>query len=98
MKSSGETPNASPRVSAAVALTLGEAFGVSPEDFMHLQTSYSLAVARITTKPDPGRVTRAQLFGGLPISEMMKRGWIESRDIRDTHAIEASLTVFFEAA
>ncbi|MGH2508089.1 MAG: ImmA/IrrE family metallo-endopeptidase [Ktedonobacteraceae bacterium] len=83
-------------VDAATALTLEELFGVPAERFLDLQKSYELAKARIASHPDPERATRALLFGELPVSEMIKRGWIDAESIRDTKKVEAELIRFFE--
>ena len=64
-------------------------------DFLELQRSYDLAKARISARPDPRRNTRAQLFSGLPVGEMIKRGWIDASDVRDVPAVEAALAKFF---
>ncbi|MBZ0254100.1 MAG: HigA family addiction module antidote protein, partial [Candidatus Methylomirabilis sp.] len=69
-------------VDARTALILGEVFGTSPERFLDLQKSYELAQARIVARPDPGREKRAHLFGGLPVADMIKRGWIDADDVR----------------
>ena len=82
-------------VNADMALMLEELFGVPAERFLELQKTYDLAKARIVARPDPGRTTRAQLFGDLPVAEMIKRGWIDASDIRDVPRIEAELTKFF---
>jgi HTH-type transcriptional regulator/antitoxin HigA len=82
-------------VSAAVALALEEAFGAPAEDFLKLQQSYDLAKARISQRPDPARKTRAHLFGGLPVAEMIKRRWIEAESLKDVAAVEASMSKFF---
>ena len=82
-------------VDASTAIMLSEAFSVPPEWFLDRQKSYDLAMARITTRPDPGRHTRARLFGDLPVAEMMKRGWLSVDDIRDTPRVESELARFF---
>ncbi|MBP2227635.1 HTH-type transcriptional regulator/antitoxin HigA [Azospirillum agricola] len=82
-------------VSATMALSLEEVFGVPAERFLELQKAYDLAKARIAARPDPGRKTRAHLFGGLPVAEMIKRCWIEADDIRDVPMVEKSLAKFF---
>ena len=64
---------------------------MKPTVFLELQSSYDLAKARIAAMPDPGRATRAHLFGGLPITDMIKRRWIDAEDIRDVSEVEASL-------
>lgn len=82
-------------VDAQLALSLEELFEVPAERFMDLQKSYDLALARIETRPDPERKTRAHLFGGLPVAEMIKRGWIKAEDIRDVPAVRSELMRFF---
>jgi HTH-type transcriptional regulator/antitoxin HigA len=86
------------QVTAEIAITLEEIFGVPAEQFLELQKRYDLAMARITAKPDLGRSTRAHLFSGLPITEMIKRGWLDAPDIKDVPAVEASLVKFFGAS
>ena len=83
-------------VSADLALLLGETFNVPPERFLELQKSYDLAKARIVSRPDPSRATRATLFGDLPIAEMIKRGWLSVGDVRDVPSVEAALIKFFD--
>lgn len=80
---------------AALALALEEVFHVPAEAFLDLQKRYDLAKARITAMPDPGRATRARLYGDLPVAEMIKRGWISAEGIRDTAQVERELTRFF---
>src|SRR5687768_10291018 len=58
---------------AKLALALEDLFKVPAEKFLDLQNAYDLACARITTRPDPERATRAHLFGGLPVADMIKR-------------------------
>ena len=86
------------RIDAQSALLLGEAFGVEPDRFLDLQKSYELAMARVISQPDPRRATRAYLFGDLPVSEMIKRGWLKANDVRDVPNVETALTNFFEAS
>lgn len=83
-------------VDAPMALNLEALFGVPAERFLELQKSYDLAKARISAKPpDPGRATRAHLFGGLPIAEMIKRGWLDAETVRDVPKVESALAKFF---
>ena len=82
-------------VTAKLALELEEVFGVQADRFLDLQMAYDLAKARITAMPDPGRATRAQLFGRLPITAMIKRRWLDAEDIRDVSAVEEALATFF---
>lgn len=85
-------------VDAALALILEEVFGVPAERFLTLQKEFDLARARIAAQPDPGRATRARLFGDLPVGEMIKRGWIAAESVRDTAKVEAELVRFFGAS
>ena len=83
------------RVTAEMALSLEEVFDVSADNFLALQSSYELAKAHITTRPDPDRRLRARLYGYLPISEMIKRRWIKAEDIRDFAEVKSGLAAFF---
>jgi HTH-type transcriptional regulator/antitoxin HigA len=82
-------------VTAELALVLSELLGVSAETLLELQKSYDLAKARISARPDPGRAARAHLFGGLPVSEMIARGWLRAEDVRNVPEVEAALARFF---
>ncbi len=82
-------------VDAKTSLMLGEIFGVDPDGFLELQKKYDLARAAIEMIPDPGRATRAHLFGGLPVSDMIKRGWLDADNIKDVPRVEAALANFF---
>lgn len=82
-------------VTTETALALEDVFGVPAERFLALQREYDLAIARISTRPDRGRATRATLFGDLPIAEMIKRGWISAQNSSDLKAVEAGLVKFF---
>ena len=84
-------------VTAEMALLLETVFEVPAEEFLELQKEYDLAKARIIARPDPGRAIRARLFGDLPISEMIKRGWLEADDIRDVSDVESALKKFFHS-
>jgi HTH-type transcriptional regulator/antitoxin HigA len=83
-------------VDAHMALLLGEVFNVRPEKFLQLQRRFDLLKARIMVRPDPQRTTRANIFGELPITEMMKRGWLpDVDDVRDVPKVESALKRFF---
>ncbi len=84
-------------IDAKTSLLLADVFGVSASDFLGLQKEYDLAKAKIEMQPDPGRATRAHLFGELPISDMIKRGWLSANNIRDVAQVEAALVKFFGA-
>ncbi len=80
---------------AGLSLALGDVFGIAPERFLDLQKRYELSQARIVEQPDPKRASRAALFGDLPVTDMIKRGWLDADDIRDTAKIEKALVKFF---
>lgn len=80
---------------AELALKLSSIFDVPPEQFMDLQKSYELARARVTWSPDPALARRAELFGSLPIAEMVKRSWLRVDDPKDMAKIEQAVIVFF---
>jgi HTH-type transcriptional regulator/antitoxin HigA len=82
-------------VDAELALALEEVFQVPAERFLELQKKFELAQARIVVHPDPGRATRALLYGDLPVADMIKRGWIDAESIRDTKRVENELVRFF---
>ncbi|SIQ83614.1 ImmA/IrrE family metallo-endopeptidase [Bosea sp. TND4EK4] len=81
-------------MTAEFAILLEEVFGVEASIFLALQCTYDLAKARIVAQPDPKRATRAQLHHGLPLSDMIKRGWINAKDVRDPR-VEEELVRFF---
>lgn len=83
-------------IDAAMALALEEVFDVPAQRFIDLQSSYDLAKARIEYRPDPKRAVRANIYGRLPIAEMIKRGWIDVEDMRDLERIEEALCRFFK--
>lgn len=85
-------------VDADMALLLSEVFNVPALDFLTLQKEYDLARAEIKKRPDPARATRAHLFGELPISEMIKRGWLDADNIRNVDKVTSALMTFFGAA
>ncbi len=64
------------------------------ERFLEIQQSYDLAKARISVRPDHARAMRAHLIGGLPVADMIKRGWINAKDVRDP-ALQTELMRFF---
>lgn len=82
-------------IDAPTALALSDVFGIPAESFLSLQQEYELAKARMTAVPNPGRARRARLLGELPISEMVSRGWISIKNVRDVAAVERELARFF---
>jgi HTH-type transcriptional regulator/antitoxin HigA len=84
---------------ADLALGLSFVFDVPAETFLQLQKDYDLALARLKSRPDPNLATRAKLFSELPITDMVKRGWLDGvDDIRDVAQVEAALRKFFGVA
>jgi HTH-type transcriptional regulator/antitoxin HigA len=81
-------------IDAPLAVTLEEAFGVPAEHFLELQQSFDLAQARLAAPHDPVRELRAHLFGKLPVAEMIKRGWINAKDVRDP-IVQSEMIRFF---
>jgi HTH-type transcriptional regulator / antitoxin HigA len=80
---------------AEMSLALADIFKVPAERFLGLQKTYDLAQARIVMRPDVERANRALLFGDLPITEMIKRRWLDAEDVRSIAEVEASLVKFF---
>jgi HTH-type transcriptional regulator/antitoxin HigA len=82
-------------IDAEMALLLGQVFELPAERFLDLQKAYDLARARLSTPLDPNMARRASLFGALPVGEMIKRGWIKAKSIKDLDAVESGLAEFF---
>lgn len=85
------------KIDAETALVFEEVFGIEAERFMFIQKTYDLAVARIDKVPNPERQVRANLIGNLPVSAMIKRGWIDAKSVKDIVNVENSLLRFFQA-
>jgi len=85
-------------VSADLALQLEEVLGVEADRLLTLQKDYDLQLAKIAFRSDPARAVRAQIFGSLPITEMVKRGWLPGvENPKDVLAVEAAVAKFFDA-
>lgn len=82
-------------IDAEMAIQLSEVFGIGAEIFLNLQNDLDLAIARFKSTPDPDRATRALLFGDLPVSEMIKRGWLGDVTMMDAKGVEDALVKFF---
>jgi HTH-type transcriptional regulator/antitoxin HigA len=82
-------------VDAETAVMLEEVFGVGADRFLALQRDFDLALARLSVRPDPQRATRAFVFGGLPIAEMARRGWIAVGDTKNVGEVETAVSRFF---
>jgi len=82
-----------------LALTLEAVLGIDPAQLLQLQKSYELAKAQLELRLDPGMSTRATLFGELPVTDMVRRGWLDNvTDTREPRQIEAALCKFFGVA
>ena len=87
------------QLDATLALQIGDIFGVDPGQLLTIQTHYDLALAKLVSRPNPALASRAKLFGNLPVSEMVKRGWLQGvSDIKDVPAVEKALLSFFGAS
>lgn len=82
-------------VNAKLSVILEDVFGTPAERFLTLQRDFDLAHARIVAQPDPSRATRARLYGDLPVGEMIKRGWLDAENVRDTKNVGIALMRFF---
>jgi HTH-type transcriptional regulator/antitoxin HigA len=82
-------------VDAEMAIKLSQVFSVSAMRFLELQQAYALAKAEIVVPKDPTRAAKANLFGNLPISEMIKRGLLQVESIKDVAGVERELQRFF---
>lgn len=85
-------------VTAELSIALAEVFDMPADRFLQLQTEYDLAKAQIEAIPNLSRVKRTQLFGGLPLTEMIRRGWLDTDNIRDVPRLEKALSKFFGVA
>lgn len=85
------------KIDAKTAIVFEEVFGIAAEKFLLIQKTYDLAIARIESTPNPKRQIRAELIGKLPVSAMIKRGWVEAKSVKDIENVERSLLRFFQA-
>ncbi len=74
-------------VNAETAKLLAEAFGVSAEFIMQLQSAHELAQA---PSPTPAVSRMVRLQSAYPVGEMIKRGWLDQGA-----PIEAQMARFF---
>lgn len=78
-------------VTAALAVRLGDAFGMPAEFFSNLQMDYDLS--RVAPS-DPSVRKRAVWQSAYPLREMISRGWIADAD---ASLLDAQMLRFFEA-
>jgi HTH-type transcriptional regulator/antitoxin HigA len=85
------------KVSTELALQLKEILNIDANELLKLQASFELKKAQLEFRPDPALVTRARVFGELPVADMIARGWLKDvDDLWDTRLNEA-LCAFFDA-
>lgn len=79
-------------ITPETALGLAAAFGTSPEFWLQLEQAYQLWRAR---DKDIGSIPlRAKLYSAAPVSDMVRRGWIEPSE--DAEVLEKRLLAFFD--
>jgi HTH-type transcriptional regulator/antitoxin HigA len=83
------------QLDASLALQMSAVLGVEAELLLDIQKRYDLALARLVSRPNPALASRAKLFGDLPVTEMVKRGWLGVTDIKDVPLVEKNLCSFF---
>ncbi len=67
------------QITPETALELAEAFGTSAEFWTNLETNYRLHKAR-KEKQEREIVRKSNLYSLAPISDLIKRGWIQATD------------------
>jgi HTH-type transcriptional regulator/antitoxin HigA len=72
--------NSRTKISNALALELQQALGLDADGLLKLQASFELKKAQLAFRPDPALTTRAKVFGELPVSDMIARGWLRGVD------------------
>jgi HTH-type transcriptional regulator/antitoxin HigA len=80
-------------VDARLALALQEVFGLDAAKVLHLQQRHDLREAATRQRPNPVRRQRAELFQ-WPVTELVRRGWIDAVDVRDDASVERALASF----
>ncbi len=80
------------QITPETALDLGEAFGTSAEFWTNLETKYRLHLARKDNQ-ERDVVRKSQLYTLAPISELIKRGWLQATDNLDE--LERQVCNFF---
>ncbi|HLY42312.1 MAG TPA: helix-turn-helix domain-containing protein [Terracidiphilus sp.] len=83
------------KISTELALQLREALGIDADQLLKLQASFELKKAELEFRPDPALNTRAMVFGGVPVGDMIARGWLKGVDgLWDSH-LDVALCRFF---
>jgi len=70
------------QITPETALEFSEAFGTSPEFWMNLETNYRLHLAEeqkdLGGKDRKDIARKSELYGCVPVPELIKRGWIKA--------------------
>ncbi len=89
--------NGRTKIGNELALQLQAALAVDADDLLKLQASFELKKAQLAFRLDPALTTRATLFGDLPVSAMISRGWLPGvRDLWDSN-LDNAICTFFKA-
>jgi HTH-type transcriptional regulator / antitoxin HigA len=87
--------NGRTKISTEVALQLREVLGIDANELLKLQASFELKKAELEFRPDPALNTRAMVFGGVPVGDMIARGWLKGvGSLWDSHLNEALCRFF----
>jgi HTH-type transcriptional regulator / antitoxin HigA len=82
--------NGKTKIGTELALQLREVLGIDANELLRLQASFELKKAELEFRPDPALNTRAMVFGGVPVGDMIARGWLKGVDsLWDSHLNEA---------
>jgi HTH-type transcriptional regulator / antitoxin HigA len=81
------------QITPETALELAAAFGTSAELWTNLETNYQLYLARQDKRVDP-IARKRKIYDVAPISEMMKRGWLQATTSIDE--LERQVCDFFD--
>jgi HTH-type transcriptional regulator/antitoxin HigA len=77
-------------ITPETASGLGAAFGTSPQFWMNLETAYQLSKVKSGSE-DVAR--RSQLYGSVPVKDMIRRGWIKGS--AEVAELESEVLEFF---
>jgi len=87
--------NGKTKIGTELALQLREVLGIDANELLRLQASFELKKAELEFRPDPALNTRAMVFGGVPVGDMIARGWLKGVDgLWDSHLNEALCRFF----
>lgn len=85
-------------ITTQLALQLQGVLNIDADELLKLQTSYELAKAQLEFCLDPVLATRATVFGDIPVTDMIARGWLPGiTEIQDPE-IDSALCKFFGVA